>query len=257
MRPDGNTSRGGNPSAPGADHSGRRDDSAAERSADLDTRESPQAEYLVPGISNMLAAALAASASRHDHLCPRQVLGVRIGLHGGARLGLDVPRSDKRLLVIVESDGCFSDGIAVATGCEIGHRTLRVADYGKIAATFVDCEDGRAYRIRPQLDVRQRVKNLAVDAESRWHAYVSAYQRMSDEELLDVEEVRLVTPIAQIVSHPNRRVLCGDCGEEVSNEREVVDEGRPLCRTCAERRGISRSFEGTYYLARSDVLPST
>ena len=30
------------------------------------------------------------SASYHDHLCPRQVLGVRMGLAGGRRLGLEL-----------------------------------------------------------------------------------------------------------------------------------------------------------------------
>jgi len=40
------------------------------------------------------------SAARHNHLCPRQVLGVRIGLAGAQALGLEIPRSDKRLIVI-------------------------------------------------------------------------------------------------------------------------------------------------------------
>ena len=202
---------------------------------------------IVPSISGALAAALSVSASRHDHLCPRQVLGARMGMLGGERLGLVVPRADKRLLVIVESDGCFSDGVAAATGCEVGHRTLRVEDFGKIAATFVDCETGRAYRIRPRLDVRERVQAHAADAESRWHAYVLAYQRMSDAELLEVEAVELVQPVDRIVSHPNLRATCSACGEEVSNEREVVVEGGALCRPCASGRGIPIPAAGAYY----------
>ncbi|HKZ85259.1 MAG TPA: FmdE family protein [Anaerolineae bacterium] len=47
-----------------------------------------------------LADLLEASAALHRHLCPRQVLGVRIGLAGAAALQLDVSRKDKRLLVI-------------------------------------------------------------------------------------------------------------------------------------------------------------
>ncbi len=34
-----------------------------------------------------------------------------MGLAGASALGLDVPRSDKGLLVILETDGCFADGI--------------------------------------------------------------------------------------------------------------------------------------------------
>ena len=87
------------------------------------------------------------SARRHnDHLCPRQVLGVRMGLAGAAALGVEAPQGNKRMLVITETDGCFVDGIEVATGCSVGHRTLRVEDYGKVAATFVDLETQEAIR---------------------------------------------------------------------------------------------------------------
>ena len=91
------------------------------------------------------------ASARHTHLCPRQVLGARIGLAGASALGLDLPRADKRLLVILETDGCFADGIDAATGCTVGHRTMRIEDYGKIAATFVDVETERALRIAPSL----------------------------------------------------------------------------------------------------------
>ena len=84
------------------------------------------------------------SSARHNHLCPRQILGVRIGAAGASALGLEPHRADKRLLVILETDGCFADGVEAATGCTIGHRTLRVEDYGKIAATFVDGKKGTA-----------------------------------------------------------------------------------------------------------------
>lgn len=57
---------------------------------------------------------------------------------GAAALGLEIPRQDKRLLAIVETDGCFADGVAAVTGCTMEHRTLWLADYGKIGATFVD-----------------------------------------------------------------------------------------------------------------------
>jgi len=95
------------------------------------------------------------SAAFHRHLCPRQVLGVRMGLLAGRRLGLDVPRDDKRLLTFVETDGCAADGVSVATGCRVGGRTLRVIDFGKVAATFVDTSTGGAIRVAPAPDVRR------------------------------------------------------------------------------------------------------
>ena len=76
-----------------------------------------------------LSDLLTESASRHKHLCPRQVLGARLGLLGVQRLQIDLPNIDKRLLVILETDGCFADGVSVATDCTIGARTLRQMEF--------------------------------------------------------------------------------------------------------------------------------
>src|SRR5258706_10723872 len=88
-------------------------------------------------------------AALHHHLCPRQVLGLRMGLLAGERLGLELPQTRKRLLAIVETDGCFADGVAVATNFWLGRRTLRLEDYGKVAATFGDGQTRTALRLPP------------------------------------------------------------------------------------------------------------
>ncbi len=158
-----------------------------------------------------------------------------MALLAGDVLGLDVPQPDhaKRLLALVETDGCFTDGVAVAAHCHVGRRTMRVYDQGKVAATFVDVEAERAIRIRPQLDLRDRVQAYAPDAPDRWQGYVLGYQRMPDDRLLDVESVRLAQPIARLVSTESARAACDACGEEIFNEREQNVDGRPLCIACA------------------------
>lgn len=180
-----------------------------------------------------LQSLLELSAARHSHLCPRQVLGARIGLAGAAAVELDIPRTDKRLLVIVETDGCFADGVEVATGCTVGHRTLRVEDLGKIAATFIDVKSGRAVRVAPQLDVRERAYAYAPDEPRHYFAQLAAYQIMPERELLALQPVDLVLPIEAIVSRPVVRTTCDRCGEEIINEREVIRGDRTLCRSCA------------------------
>lgn len=173
------------------------------------------------------------SSARHKHLCPRQVLGARIGLAGAAALGLELPRTDKRLLVILETDGCFADGVEVATGCTVGHRTLRVEDYGKTAATFIDVKTERAVRLFPQVDVRERA-SVYVPAEPRhYFAQLQAYQLMPDSALLTIQAVTLTTPVKMIVSRPGIRVNCVQCGEEIINERELMIDSQPYCRACA------------------------
>lgn len=176
---------------------------------------------------------LEASAALHRHLCPRQVLGVRMGLHAGEVLGLPVPQTDKRLFAIVETDGCAADGVSVATNCWVGRRTLRVEDLGKLAATFVDTQSERAIRLVPRPEVRAAALAYASDARGKWQRQLLGYQRMPAEELLQLDEVELLTPVAEILSDPGARAICRHCREEIINAREVVRAGRALCRTCA------------------------
>ncbi|MGZ6346943.1 MAG: FmdE family protein [Anaerolineales bacterium] len=176
---------------------------------------------------------LKASSARHDHLCPRQVLGVRIGLAGAAYLRLDVPRDDKRLLAILEMDGCFADGVEVATGCTVGHRTMRVEDYGKIAAVFVDVKTGLALRIAPALDSREKAFTYTPEETRHYFAQLRAYQFMPDNELLTVTQVSLDKPVEWIINRPGIRVDCCICGEEILNEREARRGDQVLCRACA------------------------
>lgn len=173
------------------------------------------------------------SAYEHDHLCPRQILGVRIGLAGMRAVGFPEPPGGKELLVIAETDGCFLDGVTAATGCTVGHRTLRVVDYGKVAVTFVNVPTGRAIRVAPRLDVRDRARTWIPQEVSHYLAQMQAYQIIPDEEMLTLQEVVLNTPVASLVSRPGMRVNCDVCGEEIMNERQICLEGRTLCRTCS------------------------
>jgi formylmethanofuran dehydrogenase subunit E len=175
------------------------------------------------------------SSRDHNHLCPRQILGVRLGLAGSAALGLELPVKDKRLLVITETDGCFVDGLTAATDCTVGHRTLRVEDYGKTAATFVDTHTERAVRVAPVVDIRQRAYAYAPDEPRHYFAQMHAYQVMPEVEMFTFTEVQLATSIEAIVSRPGLRVQCDICSEEIMNEREVHREGLTLCRACASR----------------------
>jgi formylmethanofuran dehydrogenase subunit E len=180
-----------------------------------------------------IAELLEQSAALHRHLCPRQVIGVRMGMWAGELLGLALPQADKRLLTIVETDGCFADGVAVATNCWVGRRTMRVEDYGKVAATFVDTQTNRAMRIAPHPESRHSAHSYAPDATNRWEAMLHGYQHMPVGELLVAQPVQLVQTVGEIVSHAGRRVVCDGCGEEIVNERELYRKGAALCRACA------------------------
>src|SRR5664280_1719166 len=117
-----------------------------------------------------LSEMLKESSMRHDHLCPRQVLGVRMGLAGLAAIGVEAPMPHKDALVIIETDGCFADGIEVATGATVGHRTLRVMDFGKTGAVFANTKTGQMIRLAPQLDIRERAHLFSPDVKNKYYA---------------------------------------------------------------------------------------
>jgi formylmethanofuran dehydrogenase subunit E len=176
---------------------------------------------------------LDASAAHHDHLCPRQVLGVKMGVYAAELLGVNYPQSDKRLFSFVETDGCFADGISAATGCTLGHRTLRLMDLGKVAAVFVDTKTHHALRLRPCLNIREVANQCGVNGRSRWHTQLVAYQQLAFEALFDVQQIHLNLAMEEIISRAGVRVNCARCGEEIINEREVYQDGQYLCQTCA------------------------
>lgn len=201
---------------------------AVERGSHDDARDAPSPERMREIVERLQPL--------HAQLCPRQVLGARIGLSAGEILGLELPRLDKRLLTIVETDGCFVSGVEVATGCRVGRRTLRVVDHGKVAATFVDVETGRAVRIWPRSEARLLAHTYVPGAADSWHAQRDAYQRMPNAELLATRPVELLTPLAEIIGRPGLRVPCERCGEEIMNQREADLGGRVVCRGCAGAR---------------------
>ena len=176
---------------------------------------------------------LADAGAMHKHLCPRQVLGVRMGLHAGELLGLELPQRDKRLYAFVETDGCFVDGITAATGCSIGHRTLRLMDYGKVAASFVDTKTGDGIRICPGPQCRSRAVEYAPTAPNRWRAQLEAYQIMPVAELLSACEVELLIDLKALIARRGVRVNCSICGEEILNQREVIRDDKVVCHFCA------------------------
>lgn len=192
-----------------------------------------------------LAELLDASAALHHHLCPRQVLGVRMGMFAGELLNIKLPQTDKRLLVIVETDGCFADGVSVATNCWVGRRTLRVEDFGKVAGTFVDTLTGSAIRLAPLPGIRQRALVYAPEAHNKWQAQLLGYQRLPAQELFSHQAVQLNVPIAKLVSRPGLKVCCDLCSEEILNGREMKRDELTLCLPCAG--------EGYYQIA----LPAT
>ena len=183
-----------------------------------------------------LEESLKESSTPHRHLCPRQVLGARMALHASELFTLDIPRDDKRLLVIAETDGCTVDGLIAATGCRVGSRTLRILDFGKVAATFIDTSAETSIRVVPSTQARTLAFEYASSARNRWEAMLFGYQVMPAEELFVVQQVQLDTSLSHLISRAGRKAICELCEEEIINGREVLKYDAILCRACAGER---------------------
>jgi formylmethanofuran dehydrogenase subunit E len=181
-----------------------------------------------------LSKLLNQSSGRHDHLCPRQVLGVRMGLAGLAAISVEAPMAHKEALVFIEADGCFADGIEVATGATVGHRTLRIMDYGKIGAVFANTRTGQTIRLAPQLDIRERAHLFSPDVKNKYYAQLKGYRIMPEAELFSFNEVSHEPTLELVLSRPGLRTKCDRCGEEIINARQVVAVAETLCKACAQ-----------------------
>ena len=178
-----------------------------------------------------LARSLRTAAVFHGgHVCAGLVLGTRLALHGLSTLAIELPPAKKRLIVTVETDRCAVDAIQAVTGCRPGKRTLRLLDYGKLAATFIDQFTGNAVRVAVRGDVRDRV---GAEGADRHELQLRAYLEMPPDELFTAAPADGSISQFDLPGPPRRRVLCVLCHEEVSDGREVTTENGLACRPCA------------------------
>ena len=191
---------------------------------------------------------LAASAAAHGHLCPGQVVGVRMAILGCRLIGLDDPNSDnqiRKFIVFVEMDRCAGDAVAHVTGAKLGRRSLKFVDYGIMAATFINLESVKAFRVICTEEARDLACQYAPQIPEKYQRQLEAYQRMPDSVLFRVQQVEVVLSEFDLPGPTRRKVSCSRCGQTVRDHREVVVNGENLCRPCAH---------GAYYNNAREII---
>lgn len=184
---------------------------------------------------------LKGSEKAHGHLCPGQVVGVRMAMEGCRLIGLDTPRElpkIKKLVVYVEMDRCAADAISYVTGAKLGRRSLKFVDNGIMAATFVNLETKKAFRILSKESARLLAQTLAPEIIDERQQQLVAYTKMSLEDLFFIEEVTLDVPANDMPGPTRFKAVCERCGQVVRDKKEVMKNNEILCRPCAL---------GTYY----------
>lgn len=180
----------------------------------------------------------------HGHMCPGQVLGVRMAITGCQAVGVLDPRQDRKALIaFIEIDRCAADAISVVTGCRLGKRALKYYDYGKLAATFYNTRTGEAIRVAALDSSRETARQMFPDLPKK-EQQLKAYKELPAEALFKIERVKISLPREDAPGPPIARVGCDECGEGINDRREVAQAGRTLCRACAH---------GAYYERVTDA----
>ncbi len=195
---------------------------------------------------NAFDVLLEESTRVHGHICPGQVLGVRMSMLGLQLLELADPKGEdrKKIYVIVEIDRCATDAIQSVTGCSLGKRTLKWLDHGIMAATFVNLQNGKAFRVTAKEESRDLAREYCQHIVDKYARQLEAYKIMSDRELFNVESVTVSIPEEDLPGRPTRKVQCQKCSDWVQDNRDMLRDGKTLCRNCAGERYYITTEQG-------------
>jgi formylmethanofuran dehydrogenase subunit E len=180
---------------------------------------------------------LESSADAHGHLCPGQIVGVRMAMLGCRLIGLDEPRRRdqiKKLIIYVEMDRCTADAVAHVTGVKLGRRSLKFVDYGIMAATFINLETGQAFRVISTEEARSLAAAYAPEIAEKSTQQLAAYKRMPDSVLFRVQQVKVKIDDCDMPGPTRYKAVCSRCGQVVRDQREIIDNGKVLCKPCAQ-----------------------
>ncbi|MDP2659378.1 MAG: TraR/DksA C4-type zinc finger protein, partial [Dehalococcoidia bacterium] len=103
----------------------------------------------------------------------------------------------------------------------------------KMAATFVNLATGKAVRVVALESARDKALHYCQTGAVGHEAQIQAYQIMPEEEILTLTPVFVNIPPQDMPGPPSRRATCEACGECVNDGRELLRDGRVLCRSCA------------------------
>jgi formylmethanofuran dehydrogenase subunit E len=179
------------------------------------------------------------AAVAHGHICAGQVLGVRLAMLGLKQLGIDDPIAErKRIVTYVEIDRCVTDAVALVANCRLGKRALKFRDWGKVAATFCDLETGRAVRVAAKESSKKAASELFPSLPKE-EGQQKAYAQLPDGVLFSTEWVKVEIQPEELPGFKGPRIVCAQCGEGINFRREVIQNDRTLCRSCAGEKYYS------------------
>jgi formylmethanofuran dehydrogenase subunit E len=110
-----------------------------------------------------------------------------------------------------------------------------------MAATFVDLgikdvSTGKAIRIAAKESSKALARSMHPEIENKNQQQMLAYREMSEDDLFTKQWVKVELPAEEFPGYKSERIVCARCGEGINFRREVLRNGRVICRACAGQR---------------------
>ena len=199
-----------------------------------------------------LKALLKKSAEIHGHYCTYLALGVKATYLAFKNLGIVENPGMEEVMVLVECNNCFTDGIQGISGCTFGNNAMVYKDLGKTSASFWIRGNKKAFRVvvKPydelqkgtpeekelnelfEKAVKQRKKLSPKESERMAElAQKLSFQMLErdDEEVFKTHWVQApkieYAPIFE-------SVICNKCKESVMESHIRLKQGKPYCLKC-------------------------
>lgn len=164
----------------------------------------------------------------HGDICGGIVIGTKLAMYALEKMGMELNKKNKDLIVFVEIDRCMSDAVQAITGCSMGKRSLKQMGYGKFAATFYNISTGEAYRIT---DVDANSKE---ESDETTEELIERFKNTPNEKLFNAQKVEIKLDENELPGKPRETAFCSLCNEKVMDGRHNLIGGKAVCKSCSE-----------------------
>jgi formylmethanofuran dehydrogenase subunit E len=226
---------------------------------DSELKTNPRKEIEEALESGDLSKLLLISGMLHGHFCPFSAMGVKAACRAIKEMGVKSSGMED-VIVIVETNNCFSDGVQMITGCSFGNNALIYRDYGKTAFTLAR-RSGDAVRIavkvgpdflaerEPETMVlfNKVIKERSGTPEEEkkiqelWRDLSFRILDIPDEEVFKIERLNIEVPAyARIFDS----VKCSICGENIMEPRARLKGEKPVCIPCSGQEYYQLAGDG-------------
>jgi len=182
----------------------------------------------------------------HGHSCPGLALGFRVATKAMEELGIQEPSMDEEIVAIVENDSCAVDAIQVVTGCTFGKGNLILKDHGKQAYTFIKRTPPKALRIYIEFGATNETneekiiweKYLQGDRSPLLIQKVTQIREQKIEDILNAPWENILKITYPKIDAPSKArifksVKCELCGENISEPKARLSNGKIICIPCS------------------------